>query len=252
MDPFSIGLAAAGLGSQLLGGLVGDKQQALPYLDPGIDFRFGETGVTGKERARQKSYQAEADAVTKRQLGRFDNIHGQTAAEKKRLSDYFAANSSGLPTSGPTSSGMPVSKSAAVNADATTKLARVADYNTQQNEGLSDLRSFADLWGGIDRSLLGDRTDLANISNFRAGSERLIPFELQAAYRPPSYGNQPAPPDNTFADLLRGGGRILTGAGLSGVGGGSAFQGTPQGLFTYGSARPTMLPTGGGWIGGGV
>lgn len=252
MSFIAAGIGAAGLALSAADkfGLFGGKGNApTPYFDPGFDNRFGPNGVTGQERARQAVFQGQDDAITKHELGLYDNIQGQTDAKAKTLADYFTANSSHLPTSGPTAPGaMPVSHSAAVNADAAVKDARLAAFNDQQNGGLAKLRSFGDVWSDIGTGLAGDRTKLGTIANARAGDAALMPFEMQANYRAPSYGNQQPAPDGTFADILGGAGQLATSAAISGAfnGWGSPFQGTPAGLNTYGSPGYPASPRYGG------
>lgn len=247
MSFIAVGVGAAGIAANIAMQAAQSGQATGPTrsFDPGVDFRFGDTGVTGQERARQKAFQQQADEVTKRELARYGNISGQLDDRAKSLADFFAANSSSLPTSGSTAGTMPDPRSIVTEQDLATKLGRVADYNTQQNEGLSRLRSFGDVWNDIGVGLTGDRSDLSNISNFRAGTQALLPFELQSVYRAPSYGNESAAPDTTASDIISGTGRVATSAALSGW---NPFGRTPvvnPNLSGFATGAGPIGPTGG-------
>ena len=225
-------LPAIGLGAQLLGSALTKGQQ-----QPSVDI-YGPGGPLDQERQRQAAFQAQADAVTGREIGRFDNFQGQMDDKAKSVADFFAAHNSALPANGgPTAGAMPVSHSQAVLADAAPKMQKVFDYNTQQNDALSKMRSFGDVMGDVSRGLMGDRSQLANIENFRAASRAIVPVEMSGLQDRAQ--RSMVQPSNTFADLLKGAGGIATMAGLSGAfgsfGGGGSFVGTPQGLSTYGS-----------------
>lgn len=178
------------------------------------------------ERDRQQAFTGQANTDLQHEQGLYANVPGQMDAKKATLADFFAANSSGLPQGGPTSpNAMPASKSSAVLADATGKLGRVADYNTQQDNALAGLRSFGDVWSDAGRAATQDKTDLGKLMNFKAGSKSLLPAEITPAYQltpPPTpqanFGGLYSDPvnSNILPTLLQGAGGIATSAGLSG------------------------------------
>lgn len=193
----------------------------------GYDNRFGPNSPLRGFQAKMDAFNNEANDVFNGEVDRFLGAPTKIAASEKDTADYFAANSSGLPTTGPTVGSMPVSQSALVLQDAKPKMDKVAAYNTQQGNALAKLRSFGDFFGDAGRGLARDRAKLDTINNYRAGQAAILPLDMQGAVKQPSQ-NQ-----SMLGDILKLGGSLMTMYGLSGGGGG--FTGTPQGLSTYGS-----------------
>lgn len=248
MSFISAGIAGAGLALQVGGSLFGgapsrpafdyaganaelekyNKQLAAQkdYQDKQMAESEREKAAVAAERDRQIGLTGQANTALQHEQGLYANVPGQMDAKQKSLADFFAANSSSLPAGGPTSpNAMPASKSAATLADATGKMARVGDYNTQQNGALAGLRSFGDVWGDAGRAATQDQTHLTNLINFKQGSKSLLPSEIAPAYNltpPPTpsadftqFYSQ-APNTNLLGPIAKGVGQIGTAAGLSG------------------------------------
>jgi hypothetical protein len=269
MDPFSIGIAAAGLGSQLAGGLLGGGEskpvfnyqaaegelsrlrQQLADRKEWVDFQDQERararGLAETERGRQRAFTDEVNASLGTQINRYSDVPGQLGTTAKRLSDYFAANSGGMPTGiMPTAGGQTA-------AYETGKLAEAGAFNTQQNDATAKVRSFGDVWSDIGRESLGDKTKMTNVMDYKQGSRALLPAEMRPIV------NRQAPqvtagnfgqmysesqPDNTFGDIAKGVGGIALSAGLSGwnpfgggVGAGGGWSTGSDGYGTRGMPR---------------
>lgn len=278
MSFISAGIAAAGLAAQLGGSLLSNKGGGDP--NSGMFEQMGSKSMARKEamqaktaeilrdskvlepggpydkaRANDAVFQGQSDALTGGNLHRYDNFSGQLAGRAKTLGDYFTAKSSGLPAGGPTAGAMPASGSAHTDAYTADALAKVAAFNSQQGNALGQVRAFGDLWGDIDRSNATDRQGLANVSNFRMGDRALLPMDVELAKGAAIVPELPTDlmfpvegaPDNTFADILQGVGKVGTTVGLSGYNPfGGGFSGTPAGLSAYGSPGYAGSPLFGG------
>lgn len=259
MEPFSIGLAAAGLGTQLAGSLFGGGEskpvfdyraaenelgrlkQQLADRKEWVDFeekeRQRQRGLADTERGRQKGFTDETNVSLVNEINRFDDVPGQVDTTAKRLADYFAANSGGMPTGI-----MPAARSARTADYAAGELAEAGAFNTQQNDATAKVRSFGDLWADISRESLKDKTHMTNVLDYKQGSRALLPGEMRPIVnrQPPqvtagNFGQMytESQPDNTFADILRGVGGLGVSAGLSGWNPfGSGFSGAGGGWST--------------------
>lgn len=240
IDPFSIGMLAASVGSQVAGGLLkdgGGTSGPNQWEQMGVAARRRVEGLNGqtagivrdtrpleaggpydKARASDAAYQGQADALTRGQLDRVLGIGTALPGRAQTLGDYFVGNSTALP------SVMPPTRSAATEADTAAKLADARAYNDQQSRALGQVRAIGDLFGDAERSNAVDRQGLANISNFRQGTRALLPQEVELAKGPAQVPEAPidyafpvaGEPDNTLGDVLTGVGRVGTGVALSG------------------------------------
>jgi hypothetical protein len=272
MSFISVGLAGAGLAAQLGGSLLkgGSSGPVFNYraadnemqrLREQIAARDEYDRLEAEERARQRKladqerfrqtlFTGESNQSVGNEINRYNDVPGQVDTTAKRLSDYFANNSGGMPNVMPKMAGHTADYAAGKAADA-------AAFNTQQNDATAKVRSFGDVWGDIARGSLDDKTHLTNVADFKQGSKSLLPAEMRPIVNRQvpqvtagSFGNlysQGEAPDNTFADILKGAGGIAVSAGLSGFnpfgGGVGAGGGWSTGLNGYG---PAGMPRYGG------
>lgn len=170
--------------------------------------------VVSAERQRQLALNAEGDAVNKTARDRYDNIDVQNDAKAKTLSDYFKGG--GVPGGSaptPAPSLVPVSNSGITVAEEGKKLGQAQDFSDKQGDALGKLRSFGDLFAGLNRSQARDAGTVAQLGGFKTGSAGVVPYELADA-------NHAGDKTKFLGDLLSGAGKIGITAGLSGAGAG--------------------------------
>lgn len=258
MSFISVGLAGAGLAAQLGGSLLSQSpQKVFDYRAANnelqrlreqlrdrkewVDFeekeRQRQRGLAETERGRQKGLTDEVNTSLNTEISRFNDVPGQLTSTAKRLADYFAANSGGMPTGI-----MPAARTARTADYDAGELAKAGAFNTQQNTAQADVRSFGDVWGNIANESLRDKTHMTNVTDFKQGSRALLPAEMRPVVnrQPPqvnagNFGDMysMSQPDNTFSDILKGVGSMATSYGLSGFNPfGSGFSGAGGGWST--------------------
>jgi hypothetical protein len=204
-DPLTIG------GALLTGASVVANQAADSQV------QSARSGAMNSELFRQRGYDAEANNINTQARGRYDNAQGGMDDRAKQVADFYAANNAALPTSGPTTGALPTSSSNIIVQEGKRQGDKVAAYTKQQGEALGRLRSFGDVLGEASRGTAKDAAALGSVNSFKAGSQSVLPLELQAAN---SAGNG----TRMLGDILGGVGKVGMFAGLSGgnpFGGGS-------------------------------
>ena len=164
--------------------------------------------VIADERARQAGLDAEAKGVTDQSLGRYSNFGDQMDAKRQQLSDFFKTPVV-TPNTQYTAAPLPPVSSDLVAREVNTKNDIAKAYVDHQADALGNLRSFGDLFGGIQRGQAQDAQQVGQIGGFKKGSSAVEQLELDNANRA---GNT----YKTWADLTGGLGKVGLTAALSG------------------------------------
>lgn len=199
MDPIT--LALLGGGSTILGGLFGSSAQDK------VDAARNQ--VIQDERARQAALSGEASGVNDQSLGRYNNFDTQQTAKAAQLADLFKTPVV-TPNTALTTAPLPPIGSNQVQREVDNKTGIAQDYVDHQGDSLAKLRSFGDLFGGIQRGQARDAGQIGQLGDFKKGSTAVEQLELDNANRA---GNG----DKFFSDLLGGLGKVGLTAGLSGA-----------------------------------
>lgn len=194
-------MTAAGA-AMSLGGVVANKA--------GADQVAGARGgLMNTELARQFGYDTESQGINNQARDRYANTGADMDARKKSVADFYAANNEGLPAAGPTAGAMPASSSGIIVQEGKRQGERTAAFNAQQNSAAADLRSFGDVLASKNLGTARDAGQLGAVNGFKAGSNAVLPLELQSAN---AAGNDM----KMLGDVLGGIGTAATFAGLSG------------------------------------
>ena len=195
------------------------------------------TGVMNAETRRQGNFDNESTGVNNTARDRYADFGGKEDARAREVADFYKANSSGLPDSGPTAGAIPASTSNIVVQEGKKQAEKVGAFNTQQNQASAKLRGFGDVMATASRGTAQDAGRLGLINSFRRGSSAVVPLEMESA-------NRAGDGTKMLADILGGVGKVSTFAGLSGVG--QAAPSSPAEM-----ARPhgsTVISSGKGWL----
>lgn len=199
-DPLTIAGIALTAGSEVANGIGASKAQ------------HARDDALAAERIRQRGLDREAANVNAKSQDRYLDFGGQQGQKASDLGQYFTdqkidnANDNAAVTNEMT---MPQSGSNVVTREIDKQKAKADAYGNQQGEALGQLRSFGDLLGGIGREQARDAGTIGQIGGFKAGSENVLPLELDAA----SHAGDGL---KTFGDILNLGGSLALGKGLSG------------------------------------
>lgn len=160
------------------------------------------------ERGRQAAFDAEAQGVTDRSLGRYVNFDTGMADRAKTLADFYRTPVV-TPNTPYTLAPLPPTSSDIVEREIANRSGIASNYVEHQADSLAKLRSFGDYLGGVGRGVARDTQEVGQIGGFKKGSAGVNQLELENANRA---GNQ----YRFFGDLLGGLGKVGLTAGLSG------------------------------------
>jgi len=200
-DPLTIAGIALTAGSEVANGIATSRVQ------------HARNDALDAERIRQQGLDREAANVNTQSQDRYLDFGGQQGEKASDLGQYFTdqkienANDNAKATNELT---LPQSGSNVVTREIEKQKGKADAYGNQQGQALGQLRSFGDLIGDIGRAQARDAGTIGQIGGFKAGSENVLPFELDAA-------SHKGDALKTFGDVLNLGGSLLTGAGLSGA-----------------------------------
>jgi hypothetical protein len=165
--------------------------------------------ATGRAAMADMMFQQRSAAINNASRERFADFGGKQEAKAQELGDYFKQQGEGAgsaPSATPVQPTEGGGKGIIANERAKqTGLARA--HTGQQGEALGSLRAFDSTMGDANRGLARDAGALDQNLNFQRGTMNLLPGQLAEAQRA---GGMAA----LFGDLARGGGRIMTGAGM--------------------------------------
>lgn len=163
------------------------------------------------EAERQRALREEAMATNDQSRERYTGFDQQQADTKKRLGDYFGANTDqGAAKETPIAMGAGAGN-VAVNAEIGKQMGKAKAYGAQQNDALAGLRSFGDVLGGIGVGQARDANIVGQLGGFQRASAGILPSELEAA-------NSKGDGMKMLGDVLNLGGKVAMGAGLAGKG----------------------------------
>lgn len=185
------------------------------------------SGVMNAELARQFGYDSEARGINSQARDRYARTGADMDARKKSVSDFYGTNNGGLPAAGPTAGAMPAASSGIIVQEGKRQGERTAAFNTQQNNASANLRSFGDVLASKNLGTARDAGQLGTINSFKAGSNSVLPLELQNAN---AAGNDM----KMLGDVLGGAGQATTLAGLSG------FNPFSKGRVTVGNSPAAL------------
>jgi hypothetical protein len=214
-DPLTIAGIALTAGSEVANGIAASK------------VAHARDDALAAERTRQSKLNQEANSVNAQSQDRYVDFSGKQDQAATDLGQYFTdqkianANDNATATNALT---IPQSGSNVVTREVAKQNAKADAYANQQGEALGKLRSFGDVLGDIGRQQARDAGTIGQIGGFKAGSENVLPLELDAA-------SHKGDGLKTFGDILGLGGSLLTGAGLTGGGPGVvSFTGDVPGV----------------------
>jgi hypothetical protein len=164
--------------------------------------------VIADERARQAALDTEAKGVNDQSLGRYGNFDTQMAGRAKELADFFRTPVV-TPNTQYTAAPLPPVSSDLVAREVANKTGIANAFVDHQADALGNLRSFGDLFGGIQRSQAQDAQHVGQIGGFKKGSSAVEQLELDNANRA---GNA----YKTWADITGGLGKVGLTAALAG------------------------------------
>ncbi|MGZ5987410.1 MAG: hypothetical protein ACXWLZ_00035 [Rhizomicrobium sp.] len=223
MDPIT--LALLGGGGTLLSSFLNSSAQN--------SVNNARNGVIQAERGRQAGLDTEAKGVTDQSLGRYNNFDTQQGADAARLSDFFKTQVT-TPNTPYTVAPLPPVSSDQVAREVNAKNDIAKAYVNHQADTLGKLRSFGDLFGGINRGVAQDTQQVGQLGNFKKGSTAVEQLELDNANRA---GNT----QKTWADIAGGLGKVALTAGLSGAFAPAAAAGVGADGSILGAVGPTSV-----------
>lgn len=194
-DPMTIAGIALSAGSAVANNAAANQQSR------------AQAAAMSAERTRQGALDDEARGVNQRAQNRFEDVEGQQERKSGELSDEFSGEANrGAEV---ISAAMPQTSSNITLMNDESERGRATDYANQQGEAMAQMRSFADLFGGMGRGMAQDGSEIGMLGGFKRGSQGALPFELEAAA-------QKGGGLRGLADIMGGVGGIATNAGLSG------------------------------------
>lgn len=199
MDPITLAIIGAGL----TGGGSWLNSSAMDTVNN------ARSGIINAERGRQQGFDTETGKLNDQSLGRYVNFDTQMSDKAKSLSDMFKTPIV-TPNTQYTGAPLPPSNSDLTNREITTKNGIAQAYVDHQGDTLGNLRSFGDLFGGIQRGQAKDAQLVGQIGGFKKGSTAVEQLELDNANRA---GND----TKMWADIASGLGKVALTAGLGGA-----------------------------------
>lgn len=167
------------------------------------------SGVMNAELARQFGYDSQTQGINNQARDRYAATGTDMDTRKKSVAEFYGANNEGLPTAGPTAGAMPASQSGIIVQEGKRQGEKTEAFNKQQNDASANLRSFGDVMATKSLGTARDAGELGIVNGFKAGSNSVLPLELQRAN---AAGNDM----KMLGDVLGGVGQMATFAGLSG------------------------------------
>lgn len=163
--------------------------------------------VLATEARRQQGYNREVENLNTQSQDRYVGFEPQQEQRAAELADMFATDVTDPNTAG----AIPGSSSNIVNRETEAQLGAAQDYVDQQSGALADMRSFGDLLGSTSLLQARDASKIGQVGGFKQGSQSVVPYELDDA-------GKVGDGMKMFADVLRLGGTVATGAGIGGGG----------------------------------
>lgn len=159
--------------------------------------------VLATEARRQSGFNREVEQLNTQSQDRYVGFEPQQEQRATELADMFATD-----VTDPNSV-MPGSSSNIVNKETDAQIGEAQGYVDQQSGALADMRSFGDMLGSNSLLQARDAGKINQVGGFKQGSQDIVPYELDDAGRSGDGMKM-------FADVLRLGGTVVTGAGIGG------------------------------------
>lgn len=157
------------------------------------------------EALRQSGFNSEIDTLNTQSQDRFVGFQPQQEQRAEELASMF-----GSTVDDPNAAAvLPASSSNIVNRETSQQKAAAQGYVDQQTGALADMRSFGDLLGETSLLQARDAAKVGQLGGFKQASQGVVPYELEDA-------NKAGDNAKFFADMLRLGGTVATGAGIGG------------------------------------
>jgi hypothetical protein len=197
MEPFSLGVGTVGTLASM-------------YLNSAAQSKVDQAraGVINAERGRQAGFDAETGKLNDQSLGRYANFDTQMAGRAQTLADLYKTPVV-TPNTPYTAARLPPAATGIVQREIDTKNGLAHSYLDNQADKLANLRSFGDLFGGIQLGQAHDAQAVSQIGGFKKGSSGVEQLELDNANRA---GNS----YKMWADLAGGIGKVGLTAALAG------------------------------------
>ena len=184
--------------------------------------------VLAAEARRQSGFNREVEQLNTQSQDRYVGFEPQQEQRATELADMFATD-----VTDPNNAGViPGSSSNIVNQETDAQVGVAQDYVDQQSGALADMRSFGDMLGSTSLLQARDASKIGQIGGFKQGSQGVVPYELDDAGRAGDGAKM-------FADILRLGGTVATGAGIGGGSIASMFGKEATG-FVPGMTGPSL------------
>ena len=184
--------------------------------------------VLATEARRQAGFNREVEQLNAQSQDRYVGFEPQQEQRATELADMFATD-----ITDPNNAGViPGSSSNIVNQETDAQVDEAQGYVDQQSGALADMRSFGDMLGSNSLLQGRDASKVGQVGGFKQGSQGVVPYELDDA-------GKAGDGMRMFADILRLGGTVATGAG---IGGGSIASMFGQGStgFVPGMTGPSL------------
>lgn len=199
------GAAASAISPSLIAGIAMQGLGTLLQMRAARNAENARAAAVSANADRNRRLENEAAAsigVSRDQFDRTENFDPGMESAASEIASQYNANTTPMPVNVGNRAGVPQ-----IVADAqAAELANAEAFNRQQNEALANLNSFGTyLKQTINPALSQSAADTALVGNFMRGNSNVLQAELEAA-------NSKA--YSPMAQLLTGGGRVLTGYGL--------------------------------------
>lgn len=169
------------------------------------------------ERIRQRKFDQESMAANRQSQDRYGDFEEDQGNRGRDLRDLFTQTEEAPPAI--RTPALPQSDNVTVASRAADSSAEAKDFTDKRAEGLSDFRSFADMFGSVGREQAQDASLIDMIGGFKRGSQSVLPLELEEAAQ--KGGNL-----RLLADLFGLGSAMTTGPALGGSALGGVFGGS--------------------------
>jgi hypothetical protein len=205
MDPISVSLFLAGVGSSLGGSILG-QNDALANATAQANAR---NAVVQSAIAKLSGFGAQNETTMSNLLAGY-SAPAQTAQLANDQAKRSANNVAAITSDNPNSVPIQVDASPATKADLAKRMLAAHDYGVARAKAKGALGGYADTWltNELNNSQAG--RDIMTVNNAAEGRKALVQPEADlaaaAAYKPPSM----------WGPLLAGAGSVLTGMGAKG------------------------------------
>lgn len=215
--------AATALSPSLIAGIAMQGLGTLMQMQAARRAENARSAAVNANIQRNRRLENEAAAsigASRDQFDRTESFDPGVESAATELAGQYNANTRAMPVNVGNQSGVPQ-----IVADAqAAELADAEAFNQQQNDALANLNSFGNfLKQTINPALSQSAADTALVGNFMRGNSNVLQSELEAA-------NSKA--YSPMAQLLTGGGRVLTGYGLYSPTGPAAAAAAPAVIET--------------------